>query len=242
MAEQDLPDGGPVAAVIGDLVGSRRGEETGRREVHAGLLEALGAVNEAVPAVQPLTPTIGDEFQGIYERLPSALLATLLVRLRLVGTTDVRFGVGWGRVVELEAERTPLAQDGPGWWSAREAIDEVRRRMLGRRTARGQRTLFSARHQREAAPRRDVTRGLVPAPQVEALLNGLLVCRDELVAHMDARDTRILLGLFEGASHGAMAQREGVTQPAVSQRAVKSGAYAVIEAQRLLDEALGGGS
>ncbi len=50
-------------AVIGDVVGSRWKHQT---DWHASLVAALDRVNEQVPAVQRLAPTVGDEFQGLY--------------------------------------------------------------------------------------------------------------------------------------------------------------------------------
>lgn len=239
------------AAVIGDLVASRRAEE--RTRLHGGVAASLDAVNRDLGSIQPLTPTLGDEFQGVYADLASALRACLLVRLRLKGLVEVRFGVGWGGIVELEADREALGQDGPAWWSAREAIEGLRETARARGGPRGRATLFRVAQSEEAADREgtrgrqaspapDSFRGHAPrplAPEVEPLVNALLVCRDELVARMDERDARILLGLFAGRTPSAIAEEEGISQPAISQRAGKSGAYAVVEAERLLERAAG---
>jgi len=231
------------AAVIGDLVASRRQERT---SLHGVVVEALEAADRDVDAIQPLTPTLGDEFQGIYPDLAGALRACLLVRLHLKGRVDVRFGVGWGMILQLEPDREALGQDGPAWWSAREAIEELRESTRARGAPRGRATLFRVAGEREDAPppTGDAEfrghRPLVLAPAVEPLVNALLVCRDELVAAMDERDARILLGLFEGLTPSAIAEKEGISQPAVSQRAARSGAYAVMAAERLVAEAVRG--
>jgi len=231
------------AAVIGDLVASRRQERT---SLHGVVVGALEAVNGDLDAIQRLTPTLGDEFQGIYADLAGALRACLLVRLHLKGRVDVRFGVGWGMILQLEPDREAMGQDGPAWWSAREAIEELRESTRARGAPRGRATLLrvAGEREREPAPPGDAEfRGhppLVLAPAVEPLVNALLVCRDELVAAMDERDARILLGLFEGLTPSAIAEKEGISQPAVSQRAARSGAYAVVAAERLVDEAVRG--
>jgi hypothetical protein len=72
------------------------------------------------------------------------------------------------------------------------------------------------------------------------LVNALLVCRDELVASMDERDARILLGLFTGRELSAIARGEGISAAAVSQRAIRGGTYALLEADAHVRHALGG--
>ena len=53
--------------------------------------------------------------------LPGSRPDTWRVRLAVAPSVDVRFGIGWGEVTLLD-EATGI-QDGPGWWSAREAIE-----------------------------------------------------------------------------------------------------------------------
>lgn len=118
-----------MVAVLGDVVASR---ETGDRSaLQRAVEETLDLVNANVAAVQPLTPTIGDEFQGLFEDLDQALTATLWARLELRGRpelsphADVRFGVGVGELTSYDAGRAPYGQDGPAWWAARDALEHV---------------------------------------------------------------------------------------------------------------------
>src|SRR5919108_2379059 len=113
-----------AVALLGDVVASRRHAEPDVRRERVGA--ALSLANERLQSIQPLTPTIGDEFQGLFTEVVSALEATLVVRLAVLGEVDVRFGIGSGRLVTFEASRAPFDQDGPAWWSAREAVDHVR--------------------------------------------------------------------------------------------------------------------
>ena len=46
----------------------------------------------------------------------------LQVRLTAAPAIDVRFGIGWGFEVTILDASTGI-QDGPGWWSARDAIE-----------------------------------------------------------------------------------------------------------------------
>jgi|SRR5262245_43058670 len=205
-----------VAALLGDVVRSRTHAERGRLQDR--LREALSVANDRVEAVQPLTPTIGDEFQGLYASPGGALEATLLVRLALAGETDVRFGVGWGTLRLHDRPSAPFAQDGPAWWAAREAIDQIDRSQRSRESPRGLRTRLLVEGSAEGRAE--------PRPEVEALL----VCRDELASRLRARDARLLLGLLDGRSPSELAPEEGITPSAVSQRAIAKGLYALRDA------------
>jgi SatD family (SatD) len=209
-------------AVLGDVVASRRHPDRERRLAAIG--GALELANRRVPATQPLTPTIGDEFQGLYVDLVSALDATLVVRLALLGEVDVRFGIGSGELLEYDAARAPFEQDGPAWWAAREAVDMVRDLEQRRERPRGLRTRWIDEAEGASA-------------QVGAV-NAFLQCRDELVAGMDARDAQTLLGLLVDEPLTSVAKRLGVSVSAVSQRAIRGGLYAIRQAHGELREAV----
>jgi len=235
------------AAVLGDVVSSKRYLDR-RRELQTRLEEAFRWVDRQVPADQPFQATIGDEFQGVYRDVADALRASLLIRLFLRGYADVRFGVGWGWIA-MRADGSPFSQDGPAWWSAREAIEAVAIESSRRGGSKGRRTMFVAHHESEP-PCLEVLRKIQEhqragwslnrsffAPDPDGLINAFLSCRDELVSGMDERDARILLLAMEGRSHEQIAESEGITQPAVSQRISKSGGYAILAAEAAIGEA-----
>ncbi len=201
------------ATLIGDLIDSR--EAKSRIALQRALQRVLGHVNEFFDPVQPLEPTVGDEFQGAFREPLSAARASLLVRLELLkeAEVDARFGLGWGEVTVF-VTRTPLSQDGPGWWSARDAIEEVDELSRGARTDFVRTYLKSSRI-------RDLPRGEVGA------FNSFFLCRDALVAQMKPRSRRLLLGLLLGKSQGELAAEERISQPAVSQNLTASGAWAI---------------
>jgi hypothetical protein len=180
-------------------------------------MTALNHVNDSILAVQPLEPTIGDEYQGLYRDVPSAIVATLLFRLHLPEPLDCRFGIGMGKYEPLGTGGYVLIQDGPAWWSAREAIVEAKRREKGRNASL--RTWYVTAD--ETAPD-------------DALTNAYLLCRDQLVSAMSPRNRRLLLGLMTGTSQVEMATLEGITQSAVSQSLRRSGALAVLAGTDLL--------
>jgi hypothetical protein len=196
-------------AVIGDVVDSR-GRET---DWHGALVAALTRVNAQLPAVQPLAPTVGDEFQGLYKTVGDALRATVLVRLELGGELDCRFGVGQGEYRQIADGPVPI-QEGSAWSSAREAI--VTAKQLEGVRHPTVRTWF--RSESDAGP-----------------VNAYLLARDHVLAQMDARARRLLLGLIQGRTQVELAEREGVGQSAVSRNLRRNGAYAVLAGMQLME-------
>jgi hypothetical protein len=192
--------------LIGDLIGSR--DVPDRSALQRTIGEVLERVNGAIDTVQSLEPTVGDEIQGGFRTIGDATLATLLIRLELLPEIDMRFGLGYGDVTVHDGDRRPLLQDGPGWWTAREAID----RLKGKRG-----TLY-------AGP--DAAAG-TPDP---AYVNAFLLTRDALVATLNDRQHRMLLLALQGRSQRAIAEAEGITESAVSQ-AFARGVRAAHDAQ-----------
>lgn len=192
------PSNSPVT-VIGDIVGSRRVADQER--VLDDVRETLDWVNQHVSGRFSLQPTVGDEFQGAYGRLPDALLATLLISLRLKGTLDVRFGLGRGPVTVTDSSLAPAGQSGPGWWNARQAIDEVAALQSG---AKGWPSSLRSRF-------------VGDDPQA-GLLNAFLLCRDQVLMAMDAKDARIAVSLFVGEPQQRVAEELGMAQSSVSHR------------------------
>ncbi|NEK86819.1 hypothetical protein GCU60_13815 [Blastococcus saxobsidens] len=213
-----------TAAVLGDVVASKT--HARRAEVQRSIESALAEVNEAVPAVQPLDVTIGDEFQGAYRSVADAVRATLLVRLLLLPEVDTRFGIGSGPVTVFDATRRPISQDGPAWWAAREAIDHVHRQQTRGGHERAARTWYVAADGADGADGGEQAR----------FVNAHLLCRDALVPRHDERGVTLLRGWLTGRTQVDLAAQLGISQSAVSQRLTRMGAFAVRDAQ----EALGG--
>lgn len=191
-----------VATLIGDVVSSRSAPD--RRELHALVQEALAAVNSATAPLQDLRITVGDEFQGAWQRRGQALHAALLLRLTLLPRVETRYGLGHGEVAALEEDGT--VQDGPGWWSAREAIT----------TAKG------AEAEVRSGGLIVRTRWQEDAPSGLAL-DAAVRHRDLLVAGLDERSLRLLRGLLLGRSQRALADEEGISPTAVSRRVHRDG-------------------
>jgi DNA-binding CsgD family transcriptional regulator len=177
-------------ALIGDVVGSRSLPDRGlaQRRIES----ALRAVSREIEADQPLEPTVGDEFQGVFTSLTAAVAASLRVRLELLPEIDVRCGIGQGDLTVHDARRRPVLQDGPAWWAARAAL------------------------QRLAKPPQPTTRTWFSGLEQDHV-NAYLLTRDALVDRFNPRHLRMLRMALAGRTQAEIADAEKVSRSAVSQ-------------------------
>ncbi len=202
--------------LIGDVVGSRLARN--RRELHETLSGHLAAATARHHPLDPLRVTVGDEFQGGFAGLGVALRVAEELRVGLLADgVDVRTGLGRG-AVELLDEDTG-AQDGPGWWAARDAVEEAKD-LAERPGSRHVRTRYRS----------------AGADPLEPAVAAALLCRDHVVGSLDDRSIRILRGLMSGRSHRDVAEEEGISASAVSQRARRHGLEVLLEAADRLAE------
>lgn len=216
MAELKVGRTSESATLVGDVVASR--DVADRGALHSALLRAIEAVNAEFEGevVDPVRITVGDEFQGRFETVGAAVHASVLMRLDLLPEADLRYGVGWGSVTILDADGT---QDGPGWWAAREAIQWVAK-------TQGQAALGQVRTAYRLAEGSD-GRG-------EAAINAAMQCRDHLIGSLDDRSRRILGGLLSGTTQAEIAEAEGISASAVSQRVRRDGLGVLLSAAQEL--------
>jgi SatD family (SatD) len=206
------PDSSPRATLIGDVVGSRRA--TDRSELHRIVTSALRRV--AAGAIDPPAFTVGDEFQGSYPSVGAAIDAALSLRLTVTPDIDIRFGIGWGTVTILDADAG--IQDGPGWWAARDAIQQTAEAQRQPGFALVRTTFRAPEHARD-----DV-----------AAINAALLCRDHLLGSLDDRSLRIVKGLMSSKTKKQLAADEGISPSAVSQRAGRDGLDLIVLASQYL--------
>jgi hypothetical protein len=203
-----------VVAVIADIVGSRRLRD--RAGAQRMLDETIARVEREHPlADQPLRPTVGDEQQGVYRTLYDAVTGVLLLQLALPEGIEFRYGIGVGDIRAIDSAHRELS-DGPGWWAARAAVETVH--------ARQERTVPTARSWIVAAPGQDE----VMDSEV-SMGNAYLLARDAIVVRMTERERRLAYGRIGGLSQTALAEQEGITQPAVSKALRSSGAAALLD-------------
>ncbi|MDH6181335.1 hypothetical protein M2152_001517 [Microbacteriaceae bacterium SG_E_30_P1] len=206
------------AAVIVDLVRSRHHPD--RALAQQRIVDALDSVGERIPALLPLQPTVGDEFQGMYGSIHDALTATLLIRLSLPDDLDCRFGIGIGESRDISDGPTPI-RDGSAWWSARAAIGEAQRRENDDEP--WLRTWI------------DVDPGHTHLADA-AITNAYLICRDQLLSSQTPNSRRALLGHLLGETQHETAAALGVSQPAVSRALAKGSATAITASTHLIRE------
>jgi hypothetical protein len=207
-----------VATLIGDVVGSR--ESGDRAGLHRALQDVLDRANRTLRPAIPLRITVGDEYQGAFATLGEALRATLRLGVALAGDVGVRHGLGWGAVEVLS--ESPRIEDGPGWWAAREAIEEVER-------------------SQQKASSRTLRTAFVPAPDADGApdrfaVNAALAARDELLAQLDRRGLSVLDGMLENVTQEEIATRLGISPGAVSQRVRRQGIAALVRVDEMLGQ------
>lgn len=168
-------------------------------------------MNQEIATDQPLAVPAGDEFQGSYASLGDALGAVLLLRSLLSPQTDLRFGIGRGEVTVLDADTG--IQDGPGWWAARQAIEEVEagQKVTGWATWR---TAYRDHH---------------PDPALEPAINAALVCQDLMLGSLDQTGWRIVRGMMQDKTQASIAEELGITRQAVQQRRKSAGLPMLLE-------------
>lgn len=204
-----------VATVIGDVVGSRAAAD--RPALHADLAAVLEQANAELRPVVLLRITVGDEYQGCFATVGDALHAALWLWLHLAPKAELRHGVGWGSVAVLA--HSPRIEDGPGWWAARAAIESVKLEQARSAT----------RRLRTAYRRAEDTDG----PDAAAV-NAALMCRDQMVGSVSERSLRLLRGTLAGRTQAELAEEEGVSASAVSQRVRNDGLAVIAAADELL--------
>lgn len=208
-----------ATTLIGDLIGSRASDD--RRALHARFERALAEVNALFSPPTPMRMQAGDEHQGVFATLGDALCASLLVRLALQPDADIRHGIGRGDVDVLAT--SPRIEDGPGWWAARAAIEQVKQ-AEGRPAVRSLRTAYVA----------DVSAPAGDRSADEALVNASLLLRDELVTGLSARSLSVLRGLLAGQTQRDLAEKLGISPSAVSQRVRADGLGSIVAAHELM--------
>lgn len=200
---------------------SRR--STDRSGLHARLSDALAAVNSTLAPTTPLRITVGDEYQGTFATLEAAVRAAWWLRVQLLPVCDLRQGLGHGEVRVLQEQ--PRVEDGPGWWSARDAVHAVELAQE-RPGSAWRRTAF-----RTSTP----DAGSDPGP-VAHWVEAVLVLGDSAVGGLSDRSLSVLRGLLEERTQREIAAELGISPSAVSQRVRADGLGALLAAVDLMKD------
>lgn len=113
--------------LIGDLIGSKDLNNREREECQSTLKEILKSINEngSSSKLSPLTITLGDEFQAVYDDL-SIVLADSWSILAALHPVGVRFSIGIGQIYTSINREQALGMDGPAFHVAREGMDQLK--------------------------------------------------------------------------------------------------------------------
>ncbi len=116
----------PYLVVIGDVVASRAADS--RAELQRSLTAAVDRVNAAARRriASPYTITLGDEFQAVYSS-PRSLLSDFWLLLEALHPVKLRLAVGIGDILTPINERQALGMDGPSFYRARAAMDNLKK-------------------------------------------------------------------------------------------------------------------
>jgi hypothetical protein len=193
-----------VVLAIGDVVGSRQVRD--QQRLFAGLARAVHELDDARSAA----PTIGDEFQAIYDDLPAAIRSMAALRLRLLDEppadtpVELRIGLGVGEIIgSTPSQAGAPGQSGPGWWHARAALDQLRIR-------------------RRAWP---TVRWWVEGDAELAAVRATLVALDTIASRFDATDVSLARGLLRGETASQLASTLGITPQSAGGRLHDHGVY-----------------
>jgi hypothetical protein len=195
------PDNRVVWAVIADLVSSRSGDLDQRDALDRAVASAVAALPPG--SGEPFAQTLGDELQATFPTLRDAVRACTLLRLLLRGHTDLRYGIGFGEVRRYDAEAIPFRQDGPAWWAAREAIEEIEQ---SSRARGGEAQLRTGLHVASAAE------AGIDAGAASAML-GLI---DVVVGSLDRSNGLVAVGEISHMKQRDIAEMAGLEQPNVA--------------------------
>lgn len=112
--------------IIADIKNSRK--ISNRDEVQKQLFDTLEYINIKFhnDIKSNFTITLGDEFQGVLKN-GEHLIRIILEIERKMRPIEFRFGIGIGKITTDINPSSSIGADGPGYYLAREAIQEVQR-------------------------------------------------------------------------------------------------------------------
>jgi len=112
--------------LIGDLIASKELGDKDRERYQSNLTEEVSCINQrSLSLVSPLTITLGDEFQAVYNDL-SAVLADSWSILEVMHPVGVRFSIGIGEIHTPINSEQALGMDGPAFHAARDGMGKIK--------------------------------------------------------------------------------------------------------------------
>ena len=112
-------------AIIGDFINSKQLKE--RQSAQEKLVATLSEINSAFldSLSCKFTITLGDEFQGLLHQGENLL--TIIERIETaLHPVKIRFAIGIGTISTAIDPTNPLSSDGPAFYHARDAINQLK--------------------------------------------------------------------------------------------------------------------
>ena len=116
-------------AMIGNIKNAKAINQHERQKAHSLLSNSLRYINKKYPnrIVAQFTLTIGDEFQGLLKSGTNLfeMMDTISLTMKTIGV-DLYFGIGVGTIITPINPRFSAGIDGPAYWNARTALEELK--------------------------------------------------------------------------------------------------------------------
>ncbi len=110
--------------LIGDIVSSRRIKK--RQQIQNNLNKVFKKINERGEYISsPLTITLGDEFQAVYNKADFIFKHIWQIILSIY-PEKVRFSIGLGEITTALNPVQAIGMDGPAFYNARKGLDEIK--------------------------------------------------------------------------------------------------------------------
>lgn len=213
----------PCIAIIGDIKESKKIEQ--RAQVQRKLNQVLEIINKRheEKILSRFVITLGDEFQGVLAN-GSEVMPIVLEIERGMFPVKIRFGIGIGNITTDINPNRSIGADGPGYYKARQAIEELKR--------------FEKSKSVDAADIRiaaEENRNLTSVNMLNTILS-LMTAIKELWSDRQREIIWEMLEYQDGQKN--IAERMGIRQPTVQKSLAKGHYYAYKDAVDMITEAL----
>ncbi|MCA1802519.1 MAG: SatD family protein [Rhodothermaceae bacterium] len=188
--------------LIGDLIESRKLSDRGRAATQKDLKNVLGQINRDAPGIlSPLTITLGDEFQAVYQSAGS-LFTHLWTIMAAIHPVYARFSVSAGAITTPINRKQAIGMDGPAFHAARDGVNILKND-------------------------EGLLRVNIPNPEIERLMNASLMLVSKEMLSWNSNRFHILQKLGQGEEVSRIAADMGLSEVAVYKNR-KAGALDVI--------------
>lgn len=218
-----LFDFSPYIAIIGDMINSQKIDN--RREVQTKLKNVLDNINEKYKfdISAKFMITLGDEFQGLLCK-GSSVIGIIEEIQQEMYPVKIRFGIGIGEIITDINSEMAIGADGPGYYKAREAIEELKHS-----------------EQKNKIPSSDIRIEIESDKNsVSMLLNTIFSLMSVIRNNWSERQREIIWEYEKsGGSQLECAERLNIAQSSVNRSLVNGNYYVYKNAKETVDNVLG---